>query len=737
MARKISRLAAAAAGLTVVLGIAVPVVTAPAALASLSDPCPAIAAAGDTTCSLEVSTATTSGPSEYTYGPAQIADAYGLNSGGVTDYPGLEGELQTVAVIGVGDDPTAADDLANYRAEYGLPSCTEADGCLKILNEEGQASPLPAEDPGYAYATSTALEMISAACPNCRLLVVEANVDASGSGDEMADIGTSVDEAVTQGATIVNEPITGDEVADEATAYDPDFDHPGVEITVPSGNLETGQDGFAYSGGTAAIQYPAASPYVTAVGGTNLDQAGSTSACTTSEAGSRGWCEEAWLPTISGCSQYEPKPVWQDGITACSGRADSDVAAVASSTQLPGNPMAITYGCTVASGCTDWMTAGGTSVASAIVAGIYADAGPPASATSCDPTPPTSSAAGCPAAYPYDNPGGSYTTPGNAYPYFAGLNGITTDDLNGTSVSSECTGTVTSLCEAGPGWNGITGVGTPQGVTSFAASGTESGLVDQYGGFAADCLTNDGGKVANGTEIEGDWCSDAANQQNWSMEDNGQIELGTTGYCIGVSGAKTAAGSDAVLWSCSGDPANQQWRVTGSGQLLEDNSGLCLDNAGTGSQITIQSCTDYVDYYVMPYDLPAATGEITNQAYSGQCLDNAGGKLADYNPIEVSACTGSTDAQEWTLEPGDGNIQIEGSDYCLGLDPSLSVGELEKCFSSSIADDAEQWIVESNGQLYLNADANGNCLYVQSDNGTQTSVQECNGGESGLFWDVP
>ena len=113
-----------------------------------------------------------------------------------------------------------------------------------------------------------------------------------------------------------------------------------------------------------------------------------------------------------GLLQYEPKPVWQDGITACSGRADADVAAVASSTALPGNPMAITYGCTVATGCADWMTTGGTGAASAIVAGIYADARPPPPATSCAPA--TSAARAAPPPTHMTTPAGP--TPRRATP---------------------------------------------------------------------------------------------------------------------------------------------------------------------------------------------------------------------------------------------------------------------------------------------------------------------------------
>ena len=99
-------------------------------------------------------------------GPAQIQSAYkltGLTSGG-----------RTVAIVDAYDDPTAESDLATYRSQYGLPACTTANGCFKQVNQSG-GSELPATDAGWAEEISLDLDMVSATCPDCQILLVEAN----------------------------------------------------------------------------------------------------------------------------------------------------------------------------------------------------------------------------------------------------------------------------------------------------------------------------------------------------------------------------------------------------------------------------------------------------------------------------------------------------------------------------------------------------------------------------------
>ncbi len=254
--------------------------------------------------------------------------------------------------------------------------------------------------------------------------------------------------------------------------------------------------------------------------------------------------------------------------------------------------------------------------------------------------------------------------------------------------------------------------------------------------------------MTNGNEIDNAPCDDFGNHQDWTMLDNGQIELGTTGDCIGVSGGNTASGSKAVLWSCSGVATNQQWRVTGWGELQEANSGKCLDQPTVTSPVPpleIEPCsTDGAYSYVTPFDLPATTGEIAMQGSGGQCLtiesipnpEQAGARIST---VGAATCSGSTSTQEWTLE-SNGNIQLEGSSTCLSAalipdeNPALYTGAPQTCWTSS-SEDMQQWIIESDGELFLN---NGGTLAgysLATEAGDDKSVFVLNG--VGSNWNFP
>jgi hypothetical protein len=124
------------------------------------------------------------------YSPAQLQQAYSLPS--MTEQTGA-----TVAVIDAFDDPTAESDLAVYRSNYGLPACTSGNACFKKINQNGATSPLPAADNGWAGEISLDLDMVSAICPSCHILLVE----ASSTGN---DLYTAVHRAVLVGAKYVS-----------------------------------------------------------------------------------------------------------------------------------------------------------------------------------------------------------------------------------------------------------------------------------------------------------------------------------------------------------------------------------------------------------------------------------------------------------------------------------------------------------------------------------------------------
>ncbi|OIJ97810.1 hypothetical protein BIV25_13470 [Streptomyces sp. MUSC 14] len=332
------------------------------------------------------------------YGPADLQSAYNLPSTSA-------GSGRTVAIVDAMDDPSAESDLAAYRAQYGLPACTTANGCFHKVNQTGGTT-YPAADAGWAGEISLDLDMVSAVCPQCHITLVEA------SSTSTSDIGIAENEAVSLGAKYVSNSFGGTEDPSETTADVQYFNHPGVAITVSAGDSGYG------------VQYPASSPYVTAVGGTSLSRAGTT----------RGWTESVWSTsstegTGSGCSADEAKPTWQTD-TGCSHRTVADVSAVAD----PATGVAVydTYG-----GSAGWNVYGGTSASSPIIAATYALAGTPAA---------------------------------NSYPstYVYGH----TSALNDVTTGSDGTCSTSYLCTAATGYDGPTGLGTPNGTAAFASGAT-------------------------------------------------------------------------------------------------------------------------------------------------------------------------------------------------------------------------------------------------------------------------
>jgi subtilase family serine protease len=176
-------------------------------------------------------------------GPADLQSAYALPSSSA-------GSGQTVAIVDAYDDPNAESDLATYRSQYGLPPCTSASGCFKKVDQTGGSS-LPTADAGWAEEESLDLDMVSAVCPSCHILLVEA------SQPSMSDLGTAVNTAISLGAKYVSNSYGGSEDSTDPGSDSSYFNHPGVAITVSSGDSGYG------------AEYPAASQYVTAVGGTS------------------------------------------------------------------------------------------------------------------------------------------------------------------------------------------------------------------------------------------------------------------------------------------------------------------------------------------------------------------------------------------------------------------------------------------------------------------------------------
>jgi Subtilase family len=314
------------------------------------------------------------------YGPADLQKAYGMTAAAAT-----RGSDQTIAIIDAYDAAHAEADLNTYRAKYGLPACTSANGCFHKFDQNGGTS-YPSPDSAWAQESALDLDMASAMCPHCELMLVEAN-NASA-----ASLATAANTAAALGATQISNSYGGPEFPTE-TYFEPYYRHPGVAVVASSGDAGYG------------VEYPAASAYVTAVGGTSLQR----------DSSARGWSETAWAGTGSGCSAYIGKPSWQtDG--GCLTRSVSDVSAVAD----PGTGVAA-----YDSGSGGWGVYGGTSAAAPLVAGVYALVGPAAGSNYGD--------------YAYQNQ--------------RSFNDITSGGNGPCSL--------VYLCTAGIGFDGPTGMGTP------------------------------------------------------------------------------------------------------------------------------------------------------------------------------------------------------------------------------------------------------------------------------------
>ncbi|HEY8837823.1 MAG TPA: S53 family peptidase [Dehalococcoidia bacterium] len=327
------------------------------------------------------------------YGPADLQSAYKLPSS-------TAGSGQTVAIVDAYDDPKAESDLGTYRSTYNLTACTTVNGCFRKVNQTGGTS-YPRGDRGWALEISLDVQMVSAICPNCHILLVEA------SSNSLANLEAAVNEAATLGAKEISNSYGGSESSGETSA-DAAYNHPGIAITASSGD------------GGYGVEYPAASQYVTAVGGTTLTRATSTS---------RGWTETAWSGAGSGCSAYEAQPNWQTSTAniagVCSHRAVADVSADAN----PSTGVSV-YDTYAYQGQSGWFVVGGTSVSSPVIASVYALAGNAATVTY--------------GSFPYSN---------------------STSLWDITSGSNGTCGNL--LCNATTGWDGPTGLGTPNGTGAF------------------------------------------------------------------------------------------------------------------------------------------------------------------------------------------------------------------------------------------------------------------------------
>jgi hypothetical protein len=325
------------------------------------------------------------------YISADLRDAYKLAASSTTT---------TVAIVDAYASPYAAADLAAYRSQTGL-SDLKPGQFTQIASDGQDISTVPA-NVGWGQEEMLDLEMVSAICPSCNILYV------GGKSNSFDDLGAAVNTAAaTTGVTVISNSYGAGEFSSEGN-YARAYDHPGIAITVSSGDSGYG------------VQVPAAFNTVVAVGGTSLKRT----------ANARGWTETAWSGAGSGCSALISQQTWQNGKSSCTRRTVADVSAVAD----PATGVAVydSYGST---GGANWYVFGGTSVAAPIIGAVYALSGD------------TSGTSG----YPADK---AYATPTWLF-----------DVVGGTNAKGKCR--FGNLCSAVSGYDGPTGMGTPNGTRAF------------------------------------------------------------------------------------------------------------------------------------------------------------------------------------------------------------------------------------------------------------------------------
>ncbi len=652
------------------------------------------------------------------YSPASLRSAYNLASASLH-----KGSGKTVAIVDAYSNPDLAKNLASYRHHFKLPACTTKSHCLRIVNQAGKTGPLPQRDPNWGLEESLDLDMVSAICPRCHILLVEA------SNSSTASLGAAENTAIAKGARFVSNSWSGGEFTGQ-DAYNHYFNHPGDAVVFAAGDSGYG------------TLYPTDTQYVTAVGGTALVH---------KRSGKRAWTETVWGSandayggTGSGCSTLEAKPSWQhaddSAPNGCLNRTENDVSADAD----------------LGTGVAVWdsyqtdrtlIRVGGTSVATPIITSVYALAGIPAKGT-------------YPASY--------------VYRHSSHLNRVTSGD-NGT-----CEPKRQYLCHGERGYNGPAGLGTPNGLGAFSSSGVDPVTVVDPGtqdvsvgaGFKITIPAVDSDRSAkslsysakglpstlkissaphslNGT-ISGTLASAESIKVTVTAKDkrNGRsnstqfeiyavpsltVTAANTGFGpVNVAGgaaclsaiAQTAA-TAVVTEPCSDSSYFQNWEflsgaAPGSAGTVEVAAGICLDLSGHEAVLAACSSAGGEQW---EYQVTETTGgQLESLLYnpaSGDCLD--GGSLAAGNQVAVTACSAPA-SQNWALS---GTSLVSGLAGTQCLSYSGSTPEVATCTAS---DAQESWLP---GGGNLESVPAGTCLAINGSNdGTAAVLESCATGDS-------
>jgi hypothetical protein len=439
--------------------------------------------------------------------PQDLHSAYSL--------PNEASTTQTIALVDAYNDPNAESDLETFDSEFGLPKCTRATGCFEQVNQEGHASPLPfpqtteelaerrttceaspseeaclpvKEAEGWSVEISLDIETAHATCQNCHIVLVEASTS------EYKDFDEAENTAVNLGANEVSNSWGGPECVEgvgglECAPEDSAFNHPGVVIAASAG--DDGYLNWLSEQRSPYANFPADLPQVVAVGGTRLNTLGTHGAWNGesiwNDGGESAGHKDGYGAGGGGCSTRFTAQPWQQAVSdwaqvGCGNkRAVADISAdgdpysgvaVYDSSESCYTPYSEEVeGEEVEYELPDWCTIGGTSLASPLVTATFALAG-------------GAHGVKYPAKTLYEN---AVKSPSSLHDVTRGSNGKCALPFNAKTGQQGCTAAAQEaktscssqlICLAGPGYDGPSGLGTPDGLAAFeprAGAASEEG----------------------------------------------------------------------------------------------------------------------------------------------------------------------------------------------------------------------------------------------------------------------
>jgi hypothetical protein len=519
------------------------------------------------------------------YSPGQLAAAYGLNAGAATS--------QTVAIVDAYRDPSVTSDLDAFDAEYGLPA--ETGTSFQVVSQTGGSVSGINTDVNWSGEITLDVEAVRGLCHACKILLVEANTNNN------SDLGAAVDYAAAH-ASIVSNSYGGPEFASDPQVSD--YDHPGVAILASTGDDGwMGWDFFNEGGPSDSLpSVPASYNTVVGVGGTTLNLNPNGTRASESVWNDDGpydvWGLNLGLSlgaSGSGCSTQYDAQTWQQDVAGysslgCGATARNGVDIAADADYFTGfDTYETTSWCTTTddngNSCPGsdpgWLTYGGTSLSSPLVAAMWALAGGPQGVKY-----PALTLYGhykTDAAHLYDvTVGGTGACDATSPVACGGSTNINTlgyglldcawDDSNPAPLSP-----TPFQCNAEPGYDGVSGVGTPKGTNPFAPLSPTA--VIQNAGVITVGVSHNFSASGSSTPFPGD----SITQYKWTWGDGST----TTTASPTTSHTYAAVGPETITLTVTDSDSSQNGGRTGSKSILVSVQPvmylLTVTKSGTGT----------------------------------------------------------------------------------------------------------------------------------------------------------